>query len=92
MDAVEIEEAVSEFEKIPFNADEFPYKFLSAYGNKNTTIKKIREGSANKSEEWFLVPLEVIKDTINKIMDGSITQYYYDPSKAELRKRNIDDF
>ena len=51
-----------------------------------------RFGKPIKPEEWFLVPLEVIKDTINKIMDGSITQYYYDPSKAELRKRNIDDF
>ena len=50
MNAVEIEEAVSEFEKKPFNPREFPYNFLLAYGNKNTTIKKIKEGSANKSD------------------------------------------
>ncbi len=50
MNAVEIEEAVSEFEKKPFNPKEFPYGFLLAYGNKNTTIKKIKEGSANKSD------------------------------------------
>ena len=50
MNAVEIEEAVSEFEKKPFNPSEFPYDFLFAYGNKDTTIKKIKEGSANKSD------------------------------------------
>ncbi len=50
MNAVEIEEAVSEFEKKPFNPSEFPYEFLKAYGNNNTTIKKIRAGSANKSD------------------------------------------
>jgi hypothetical protein len=44
MNAVEIEEAVSELATQPFNAAEFPYLFLAAFGNKDTTIKRLRSG------------------------------------------------
>ena len=40
MNAVEIEEAVSELALQPFEAQEFPFSFLEAFGNKTTTIKK----------------------------------------------------
>ena len=49
MNAVEIEEAVSCLAFEEFDKVEFPYKFLSAFGNKNTTIKKLRSGITNKS-------------------------------------------
>lgn len=38
-------------------------------------------------EEWFLVPFFVIDEAIQKIIDGTITQYLYDPAKAQLTKR-----
>jgi hypothetical protein len=38
-------------------------------------------------EEWFLVPFFVIDEAIQKIIDGTLTQYIYDPGKAELAKR-----
>lgn len=38
MDAVEIEEAVSALVEQPFNADEFPFSFLSAFGNEDFVI------------------------------------------------------
>lgn len=50
MNAVEIEEAVSELALKPFEAEEFPFSFLEAFGNKSTTIKKLRDGSSNKSD------------------------------------------
>jgi hypothetical protein len=50
MSAVEIEEAVSELVHQPFDAAEFPFAFLEAYGNKVTTIKRLRKGSSNKSK------------------------------------------
>lgn len=34
--------------------------------------------------EWFLVPLFVIDDAIEKIRDGTITGYVYDPKTASL--------
>ena len=50
MNAVEIEEAISALAEQPFNAEEFPFAFLEAFGNKATTIKRLRSGASNKSD------------------------------------------
>ena len=50
MNAVEIEEAISNLAESSFDALEFPFLFLSAFGNKETTIKQLRSGSSNKSD------------------------------------------
>jgi hypothetical protein len=50
MNAVEIEEAISQLATQPFNASEFPYEFLAAFGNKETTLKRLRAGNTNKSD------------------------------------------
>lgn len=50
MNAIEIEEAVSELALKPFEAEEFPYSFLESFGNKSTTIKKLRSGASNKTD------------------------------------------
>jgi len=50
MNAVEIEEAVSDLAIAPFDPIEFPYAFLAAFGNKDTTIKRLRAGASNTSD------------------------------------------
>lgn len=50
MNAVEIEQAVSELAEQQFDPAEFPYAFLQAFGNKETTIRKLRSGDTNKSD------------------------------------------
>jgi hypothetical protein len=50
MNAVEIEEAVSDLIAQPFDAVEFPFKFLAAFGNKDTTLRRLRSGSSNTSD------------------------------------------
>ena len=50
MNAVEIEEAISALAEQPFDAAEFPYAFLLAFGNPQTTVKRLRAGSTNKSD------------------------------------------
>ena len=50
MNPVEIEEAISLLAEQPFVATEFPYLFLEAFGNKATTIKRLRTGNNNKSD------------------------------------------
>jgi hypothetical protein len=37
--------------------------------------------------EWFLVPLFVIEEAVEKIKDGSIADYVYDPQQASLVRR-----
>ena len=50
MNAVEIEEAISQLADQPFDPANFPYAFLEAFGNKETTIKRLRTGALNKSD------------------------------------------
>lgn len=50
MNAVEIEEAISELVDQPFSAQNFAYGFLEAFGNKKTTIKRLKSGQSNKSD------------------------------------------
>ena len=50
MNAVEIEEAISRLAERPFEVAEFPFSFLEAFGNKATTIKRLRSGASNNSD------------------------------------------
>lgn len=54
MNAVEIEEAVSALAAAPFNAAEFPFQFLRAFGNKETTLKRLRSASTSDIEGGVL--------------------------------------
>ena len=46
-------------------------------------------GYTHKPKEWFIVPLHVINTVIEKIMDGSIIDYTYNPQMECLEKRNV---
>ncbi len=50
MNAVEIEQAITDLAEQPFDPANFPYAFLEAFGNKETTIKRLRAGASNKSD------------------------------------------
>ena len=50
MNAVEIEQAITDLAEQSFDPAEFPYAFLEAFGNKATTIKRLRVGASNKSD------------------------------------------
>ena len=50
MNAVEIEEAITLLADQPFDPENFPFAFLEAFGNKATTIKRLKSGSSNSSD------------------------------------------
>ncbi len=50
MNAVEIEQAISALAEQPFDAEGFPFAFLQAFGNRETTLKRLRKGESNKSD------------------------------------------
>ena len=53
MNAVEIEEAITDLAEQEFDSANFAYAFLEAFGNKETTIKRLRsekKGSTNASD------------------------------------------
>ncbi|WP_067106706.1 class I SAM-dependent DNA methyltransferase [Sphingopyxis granuli] len=50
MNAVEIEEAVSDLVLQPFDAAEFPFQFITAFGAKKATVDRLRKGDTNQSD------------------------------------------
>jgi hypothetical protein len=50
MNPVEIEQALSNFAEEPFDSIEFPFRFLECFGNKPTTLKRLRSGASNNSD------------------------------------------
>lgn len=50
MNPVEIEQAISDLALQPFDPAEFAYAFLEGFGNKVTTLKRLRSGTSNKSD------------------------------------------
>ena len=50
MNAVEIEQAITDLARQPFDPAEITYAFLQAFGNKDTTLKRLRSGATNKSD------------------------------------------
>jgi hypothetical protein len=50
MNAVEIEQAITDLAELAFDPAAFPYAFLEAFGNKETTLKRLRAGASNKSD------------------------------------------
>lgn len=50
MNAVEIEEALSDLALQPFDSGEFAFSFLGAFGNKETALKRLRTGNNNASD------------------------------------------
>nr|WP_259235270.1 GIY-YIG nuclease family protein [Bradyrhizobium elkanii] len=47
---------------------------------------KDRFGQPIAPREWFLVPLFVVDEAVQKIRDGTITDYVYDPTTASLSR------
>jgi len=50
LNAVEIEEAITNLAAEDFDSKNFMYAFLEAFGNKATTINRLRSGSSNASD------------------------------------------
>lgn len=49
-----------------------------------------RFGNPVVPREWFLVPLFVIDEVVDRIKDGSIADYVYDPATASLVGRIVE--
>lgn len=47
---------------------------------------KDRFGKPVRVREWFLVPLFVIDEMVEKVMDGTVGDYYYDVGAARLKR------
>ena len=60
------------------------HKFFNAA--KLTIEIKDRFGKPVKPDEWFLVPIFIIDEMVEKIKDGSVSDYYYDIASASINR------
>lgn len=84
MNAVEIEEAISNLAEQPFNPAEFPFAFLEAFGNKAATISRLKSSTANKSDiengvlqynniHMAVSPAGEVSETLKKLRESPAT-------------------
>jgi hypothetical protein len=45
-----------------------------------------RFGQPVRPQEWFLVPLQAVDEAVERIRDGTIIHYRYDPQSASMKK------
>lgn len=80
-------EVVATYELYNINRSRLENLIHRVFGAARLEIEiKDRFGQPVVPREWFLVPLFVIREAIERIKDGTITDYRYDPKKAALVK------
>ena len=83
-------EIVATYELFNINRTRLENLIHRIFGPARLDIKiKDRFGNPVIPREWFLVPLFVIDQAIEKIRDGSITEYIYDPQTAALVRAGV---
>lgn len=87
MNPVEIEAAVSDLAIQPFDKDEFPFSFLRAFGNKETTIRRLRSGESNKSDLGGVLQTNNIHITVAKPGEVTKTLAALKASRATARAK-----
>lgn len=81
-------EVVATYELFNINRTRLENLIHRIFGPARLDIEiKDRFGQPIIPREWFLVPLFVIDDAVEKIKDGTITSYVYDPNTARLVER-----
>jgi hypothetical protein len=87
MNAVEIEEAVSDLALQRFDKVEFPFAFLLAFGNKDTTIKRLRLGATNKSDVGGVLQTNNIHIAVAKPGEVTTTLAVLKASPATIKAK-----
>ena len=78
-------EVVAEYKLSGINRTKLEHLFhrIFAVAQLDLTIDD-RFGNPVRPREWFLVPLSVIDEAVQRIRDGSIADVVYDPKSARL--------
>lgn len=80
-------ECVAEYKLFNINRVKLEKLIHRFFGEATYDIEiKDRFGKPVRPREWFLVPLHVIDQAVERIRDGSISAYSYDRTSARLRK------
>jgi hypothetical protein len=85
-------EIVATYELYNINRAKLEHLIHKIFASARLDIQiKDRFGNPVIPREWFLVPLYAIKDAVDKIQNGTITQYLYDATQVALVYRGSDE-
>ena len=85
-------EIVASYNLYNIKISKFENLVKKLFSNAKLNIKiNDRFGNPVSPEEWFLVPLDVIQEAIQKIIEGTITKYIYDPALAKMVENKDDN-
>ena len=78
-------EVVKTYKLYNLNANRLENLFHKIFASAKLDIEmKDRFGKPYKPREWFLVPLEAINDAVDKMKNGTLINYRYDPNTASF--------
>jgi T5orf172 domain len=78
-------EIVAEYRLHNLSRTRLEYIFHRLFGDVQLDLTiEDRFGKPVKPREWFVVPLHVIDEAVERIRDGTITELVYDPQTARL--------
>ncbi|WP_114910846.1 GIY-YIG nuclease family protein [Acidibrevibacterium fodinaquatile] len=81
-------EIVATYELYNINRAKLEFLIHRVFGGARLDVEVMdRLGRPIVPKEWFLVPLFAIDEAVNRIKDGTITDYVYSPNTARLVER-----
>lgn len=81
-------EVVATYQLFNINRTRLEKLFHRLFGDAQLDLEMTdRFGFLVKPREWFLVPLQVIDEAVERVRDGSVVDYIYDPASASLKLR-----
>ena len=90
LEAHEDVEIVATYELFNINRTRLENLIHRLFGAARLDIEiKDRFGQPIIPREWFLVPLFVVDEAVERIRDGTITAYTYDPKTASLARAAV---
>ena len=80
-------EVVATYELFNVNRAKLEAVIHRVFGSARLAVEVTdRFGQVVAPREWFLAPRFVIDEAVERIKDGSITGYVYDPARARLTR------
>jgi hypothetical protein len=81
-------EIVAQYQLFNINRSKLEKLIHRVFGAAQIDIEiRGRFSTITKPREWFLVPLNAINEAVERVQDGTITDFRYDPSTARLVDR-----
>jgi len=83
-----VDEVVATYELFNINRNKLESLLHRVFDPARLEIEiKDRFGNPTVPREWFLVPFDAVNEAVERLKDGSLPKFVYDPKLAALKLR-----